>query len=194
MVHGIELIPAEVARFTNASLKTPFLSLDGQAMYARLVDVHDGDTITVVIDFHGELRRMRVRFEGLNAPELFDSFNSPRKPSRKGINSRNFVIEFLIEPFDVPNLNRYKTQNNTWTSASIRQMLEDNIIIVYLECRHFEKYGRTLARVYRTCLSGNVNTTIPTDQLSSRVEVVTPTSTDCVCDQLLRFDHAVPYL
>jgi hypothetical protein len=193
MAHGTVLKPEDVARFTSASLKTPLLSLDGQAMYARLVDVHDGDTITVVIDFHGELRRMRVRFEGLNAPELFDS---PRIPSSKGINSRNFVIEFLIEPFNVPNLNRYKTLNKTWTSSSIRQMLEDNIIFVFLECRHFEKYGRTLARVFRTRTSAPIQTsedsrTIPTEQLSCHVNL---TSTECVCDQLLSSCHAVPYM
>ena len=57
---------------TWTSLATPALSLDGTSTWARLLDVHDGDTITVAALVYGldRPRQIHIRLVGLDAPEV----------------------------------------------------------------------------------------------------------------------------
>jgi endonuclease YncB( thermonuclease family) len=59
---------------------------------ATLYDVHDGDTVTVVLDQgFGDTKRIKVRLLGVYAPELNET---------GGTDCRNFVKEwFNAQPF-----------------------------------------------------------------------------------------------
>jgi len=58
---------------------------------ATVVDVHDGDTITVDIDMGFGLifRKQKLRLYGINAPELGDS-------SGEGIKARDILIGLVL--------------------------------------------------------------------------------------------------
>lgn len=54
----------------RADNKIPLHSFNGQKFRAKVVDVYDGDTITIVRRYHGKLTRLKVRLLGFDAPEM----------------------------------------------------------------------------------------------------------------------------
>jgi endonuclease YncB( thermonuclease family) len=51
----------------------PLFSLNYQTHLAKVIDVHDGDTITAIFFLKGELRKYKVRIVGIDTAELKDS-------------------------------------------------------------------------------------------------------------------------
>lgn len=52
---------------------TPAFTLAGCEGWARLVDIHDGDTVTVVTEvFKGQMHRLHVRLNGIDTREIRD--------------------------------------------------------------------------------------------------------------------------
>jgi len=49
------------------------------AVTARVVGFHDGDTITALTD---DMRQIKVRLHGIDAPELGQPFGQAAKPSK----------------------------------------------------------------------------------------------------------------
>ena len=140
----------EVPDFSLASLKTPSLSLEGLEMFARVVDVYDGDTMTVVIKFHDELRKIRVRLLGIDTAEM----NAADTESKLlAIRARDHVIKYCciaacIQADSVV-VDTQSDHPSTNDRASIRKLFLQHHVIVYLRCSKFDKYGRTLANVHR---------------------------------------------
>lgn len=48
----------------------PTIPHEGKTIRAKVVEVYDGDTCTIVYKFHRELLRTSVRIEGIDTPEL----------------------------------------------------------------------------------------------------------------------------
>lgn len=90
---------------------------------AKVLDVHDGDTISVEIDLGFELKFTdKIRFYGLNAPEL------------KMRNDKNKLVENPI---------------GTKTLEIVKEFLPiGSIIVVETIKDKKEKYGRYLANIY----------------------------------------------
>jgi endonuclease YncB( thermonuclease family) len=86
---------------------------------AKVVDVYDGDTITIITDVHGTYYKFKVRLFGIDCPEL--------KPS-KDIDNRDLHIK---------SANKVK---------DILTMLILNRTVKLL-CKNFDKYGRLLVVV-----------------------------------------------
>lgn len=90
-----------------------------QIKIAKVVDVYDGDTITIVTDVHGVYYKFKVRLFGIDCPEI--------KPS-KDIDNRELHIK---------SANKVK---------DILKMLILNRTVKLL-CKNFDKYGRLLVVV-----------------------------------------------
>jgi micrococcal nuclease len=65
-----------------ALLGTAAPAAPGETFEARVVDVHDGDTITVLRDDHSQVR---VRLEGVDCPELGQDFGRRAKEFTAGV-------------------------------------------------------------------------------------------------------------
>jgi len=50
--------------------KVPIFSLNGKRVIAKVVDVYDGDSVTVVFKYNGKLRRFKIRMYGYDTPEI----------------------------------------------------------------------------------------------------------------------------
>ncbi len=100
--------------------KIPVHSMNGIKTYARVVDVYDGDTITIIMKYNNKYDKFKIRMYGYDAPEM-----------RPLLSSENRQQE--------------KTDAN-----KARQELCDLILnkIIILECLQFDKYGRLLGNVY----------------------------------------------
>jgi endonuclease YncB( thermonuclease family) len=129
------------------SLQTP----DHQPRAARVIDVHDGDTITVAlpnpvtVQAYAPVVRINVRLVGIDACELLDP--DPEKRDRaRAAHARTLANVLGGSPY-------------AWTVAdaacamdagrrrAIREALQQHVAMVELRCGPFDKYGRLLARV-----------------------------------------------
>ena len=119
--------------FINHGLDTELFSLSGIKTYARLVDVHDGDTGKVVFKIFDKYFKFIIRINGIDTAEIY-SKNKLLK--EKALEARNRLIDFLSS-------GKIKISNDS-SSKDIQKLLDKNIIIVYINCFEFDKYGRLL--------------------------------------------------
>lgn len=112
---------------TNTDLYT----LEGLVLRAKVVDVYDGDTCTVIFKLNKRYEKHKVRMYGYDSPEM--------KPSRSD-----------------PNRDEIKKK-----AKYAKKLLEEKILnkIVILRCGKWDKYGRLLGSIYINggCFSKNEN-------------------------------------
>lgn len=111
-----------------------FFSFEGQTMTARLVEAYDGDSMTVVVELHGELRRLKIRLSGVDTPEM-----RSRSPGERAaaVRARNYAVRACG-----------LAEESISTKASVIQALRATPVLVRLECGGFGKYGRVLCEVF----------------------------------------------
>lgn len=117
-------------KFKQYDINTPLFSLTGLKTWARLVDVYDGDTVTLVIPFGGEFYKFKCRLFGIDACEMTSVQNR-----ELAIKARDRVVE-LSGTETAP------------TKKEIRQKLNSRVVLVWVVCHNFDKYGRLLVDVY----------------------------------------------
>jgi len=127
---------------------------------ARVVGIHDGDTISCIIrigseqsiqsgqsgqsgqqENHPTFARFNVRLAGIDAPEM-TSHNPVLKEA--AINVRNRLIELVTGKkctFETPGMAHT-------TRTDICKYLCQDVYMVSLICKDMDKYGRLLAEVY----------------------------------------------
>ena len=125
-------------KLLNASTEnTPLFSLNGLKMKGKIIDIYDGDTITIAIFKPlGEIKCFKCRLYGIDTPEL------KGQQSEFGIRSRNKLIEWITNGKTV-------LQSNTiYTRDNIKTICKENNSLVTIECGPFEKYGRLLITIF----------------------------------------------
>ena len=123
-------ITKSILRNTNQDNIKKF-SLKGHKYIAKVVNVYDGDTITVLIRYRMKTHKFRVRMYGYDSPEM-----KPRQ--------------------DDPN--RYKIKEAA-LKAKMKLLEKIDNKIVELDCGGFDKYGRLLCTVYLrdNCCKSSIN-------------------------------------
>ena len=111
-------------KMNNESL--PLYSLNGHRTYAKVVDVYDGDTCTIIFKWEGKYRKFKCRCYGYDSPEM--------KP-RLNIENREEIIS------------KAKV-----AKERLIQLTKD---IINIECLNFDKYGRLLVNLYKDNCSIN---------------------------------------
>ena len=120
-------------------------SLSGKAFYAKAISLYDGDTFDAVIykpclDSH-EVVRHTIRMLGYNAEEIKQPISLPpdvrKQLHAKAVDAKNQLSSLV--GLDIPPENRP---------------------ILVIECKHWDKYGRLLASVYRDeiCINEKMQT------------------------------------
>ena len=103
---------------------TPEFTLDGTCVWARVTDIHDGDTLKVTAHVFGDVHKFTLRLAGIDTPEV-----RTRDAAEKsaGLASRDHVMKRLgFAPGDAC------------------------VCMVQARFHGFDKYGRVLADVYAT--------------------------------------------
>lgn len=103
--------------------KIPLFSFENKTLYARIVDVYDGDTCTALFEYNGEMMKYKVRAMGYDCAEM--------KPKK-----------------DDPNRDEEKKLAQAAKMRFIELMGGENAI-VKMKCLEFDKYGRILVYLYR---------------------------------------------
>ena len=74
----------------NSIFDLPLYSVNNIKCEGRIVDIYDGDTITVVIKLNNQLQKHKIRLYGINSPEL-------KGPTHiDGLAARNFLISQIV--------------------------------------------------------------------------------------------------
>lgn len=104
----------------NAAKTVEKFSLHGEYKKALVIDVYDGDTITVVFKHFNKINWWKVRLLGINSPEL--------RPL-SSLENRNEIIN---------------------AAKASRDYLSEMILnkIIYIKCGNFDSFGRILAEIY----------------------------------------------
>lgn len=113
-------------------------SLCGREFIGKIVNIHDGDTLTAIIElFPGQYYKFNFRFLGINAPEI------SWKERIKGLESKYRVINFFTNiPIDTLRTYSYSDMRNIFNG--------DYSYYCKLKCaKENDKYGRVLANIYK---------------------------------------------
>ena len=94
-------------------------SLQGYNTLARVVNVYDGDTCTIIFEWEGKMRKFKCRCNGYDSPEMKPRLNNENRDEI--IKNAKIAKERLIE------LTKY---------------------CIRIECLEFDKYGRLLVELY----------------------------------------------
>tara|TARA_B100000700_G_scaffold316024_1_gene404884 strand:+ start:324 stop:776 length:453 start_codon:yes stop_codon:yes gene_type:complete len=95
-------------------------SLAGYSTQAKVVDVYDGDTCTIVFKWEGKYRKFKCRCYGYDSPEM--------KP-RLNIENRDEIKENAVKAKE--------------------RLIELTKNVIRIECMDFDKYGRLLVKLYK---------------------------------------------
>jgi endonuclease YncB( thermonuclease family) len=121
--------------FSKYDIKTPEFTLNGTCTTGRLVDIIDGDSLSIILPVFDNYYRYSVRINGIDTCEL-KSKNQVNKTL--ALQARCCLLK-LVTGKDYP---------LTSTRQEIKQILNENMFVVYLKCLDFDKYGRLLAEIY----------------------------------------------
>lgn len=72
----------------------PNFSFNGYNTYARVVRVYDGDTITILFQYHKRIYKYSCRIYGIDTPEI-RTRNEEEKI--KGYEARDFLSSYILE-------------------------------------------------------------------------------------------------
>jgi endonuclease YncB( thermonuclease family) len=120
--------PELVQHLQNCEVNnTPeFIFADGLIKLVKVIDVYDGDTITVAMCIHPNncdnslVYKFKIRLYGYNTEEIKQPKNDPNRNEKKewAIYQRNWIREQILNK------------------------------LVLLECLGYDKYGRILGKIY----------------------------------------------
>lgn len=125
----------------NFSNTKPF-SLKGIECFARVVHIHDGDTLTAIIPLMNNFYKFSIRLAGIDTCEM----KSPNQKNQTlALKARDRLINLIKTTTKVTKEKEEEKEDEK--QQDIKPYLLRNIELVYLSCQDFDKYGRVLAHV-----------------------------------------------
>lgn len=125
--------------FTPYDYTTPEFSLAGLNTSGRVVSIYDGDTMSIVLPCFNSFYKFTIRLDGIDTCEI----------KSKNTLNKNMAIKARNKVFELVSGSNYDNEIN------IKNFLKNNICIVDVMCKHFDKYGRLLANVITPFTNGN---------------------------------------
>lgn len=121
--------------FENYGINTPHFTLCNLNFVGRLVDVIDGDSLSIILPIFNNYYKYNIRLNGIDTCEMKSKNEETKK---KALKARISILNLVTNENYSENL----------TKKEIKNILDKNIILVWVECLEFDKYGRLLANVY----------------------------------------------
>lgn len=139
--------------YAQFGVKTPKFSFGGFNSLCRVVGIHDGDTMSVIMVIFERFHKINLRLVGIDTCEI-TSKNSDLKKQAQLARAR--LIK-LITGQDIP-VNATKKQ--------IESLLDSEIFLVNVRCYDFDKWGRTLADVIPIGHTESISQTLLRERLA----------------------------
>lgn len=112
---------------------TPELSINGLKSYGRLIDIYDGDTIKVILPTFDSYYKFTIRLNGIDTCEIR---SKDKVLQDNAVKARDRLFELF-------------TNNKVNTKNDIKDILESDVYLVWVDCLNKDKYGRVLANIYK---------------------------------------------
>ena len=138
---------------------TPIFTMNGMKTFARVVNVIDGDTLSLVIPLFDKYFKFNVRINGIDTCEVH---SNDVEIKEKGLKAKYRVVEILSKKDvkDVLCISR----------KQIIELFNSNMSIVWIECLEFDKYGRLLGNVFFDNKTKNIADILMFEKLAYRYE------------------------
>jgi endonuclease YncB( thermonuclease family) len=138
---------------------TPIFTMNGMKTFARVVNVIDGDTLSLVIPLFDKYFKFSVRIYGIDTCEVH---SNDVEIKDKGLKAKYRVVEMLSKKDikDVLCISR----------KQIIELFNTNISIVWIECLDFDKYGRLLGNVFFDNKTKNIADILISEKLAYRYD------------------------
>lgn len=118
-------------------INCPFFTLNGIETWARVSDVYDGDTITIIFElFDNIYYKFNARLSHLDTCEIKSENDTIKHLALK---ARSRLFELITET-SLP---------LTATKKDIQSFLAEKHYLVWCHCHDFDKYGRVLIDIYK---------------------------------------------
>lgn len=127
----------DLASYTMSN--TPMYSFVNKKVWARVLCVHDGDTMTCAIEaFPKCFFRYNVRLDGIDTKEI-----TSHDPATKAcaMSARNELLNYVTSGKFIATAPHSRND--------IINELANDVHLVFLHCDKMDKYGRILAVVYK---------------------------------------------
>lgn len=124
-------------QFENYNYNTPEFSLNNIKTYARVISIHDGDTITLIIPFLEKYYKFHCRLSNLDTCEIT---SKSEKNKELAIKAKNRIINLITGENLINNI----------TKKTIDYILASDIFLIWINCYDFDKYGRVIIDAYKT--------------------------------------------
>ena len=111
--------------FTGCSIHTPEFTLSGFNTTGRLVDIIDGDSVSIILPMFNNFYKYHIRLSGIDTCEMR---SKNEKCKNLAIKARDTLLELVT---------RSKTRSET--RHEIRDILDRNVVIVFVKCLDFDK-------------------------------------------------------
>ena len=120
----------------------PLFDLKGEEYYAKVVDVYDGDTCTIVIRFKDEWTKFKLRALGYDTPEMKPPKNDKKRDKLidMAIKSRNYYISRIT--------NCQIELDKHYSKKELHQLLKLNTKLIKVKSHGWDKYGRFLGEIF----------------------------------------------
>lgn len=129
-------ISKKISKFSQFSYDNiPEWNLNGKHFYAKILDIYDGDTITITIKIDGKYYRMNCRLHNIDTPELRSQDEKEKHAAKL---ARNHLI-FLLTNQKV---------NLDISRKEIKQICFEKNPVPLINCLEFDKYGRLLISIF----------------------------------------------
>jgi endonuclease YncB( thermonuclease family) len=113
---------------------TKAFNFDGLNCMCRVIDITDGDTIKVIINFKNDYYKLIIR---LNNIDTCETKSKCEENKQKGLDAKKRIFNLITgKTIDVVD------------KKYIKNELNDICYLCYIKCYDFDKYGRVLADIY----------------------------------------------
>ena len=134
------LMSEQASIFLEHGGSTPAFSLTNHKTYARVCSLYDADTLNVVIPIFGSFYKFSIRMMGIDTCEI----------RAKNVRNKELAVRARTRLYELI------TGNNpdpSWKKKDFEHYFDKEVIIVYLHCFEFDKWGRVLANVFSDDMS-----------------------------------------
>jgi endonuclease YncB( thermonuclease family) len=116
--------------------------LKGKTFDAKVVDVYDGDTCSIVIRLNNEWTKFKVRTLGYDTPEIKPPKNASNREEliKMAIKSRNYFVSKVTN---------CKLELDThYNKKELKDIINKNTKIIQVKSHGWDKYGRLLGEIF----------------------------------------------
>ena len=120
------LIKQKLLKCTNEN--TEFYKFNNKKFYCKVIDIYDGDTITIAIRLNKKIYKHKVRMFGYDSPEM--------RPLKNNVD-RDIIIAKAKKAKKV-----------------LSELIMDKIVVIHIQKGTWDKYGRLLGVIYIKVIQG----------------------------------------